>query len=250
MAEMSTDLDRLHTRLFVLLLLLVVALVALLTACGSWSRESGSLVGAIVTGRALEWGQHWSRRPRHNLTIYRRLSDGEIRVDYGTPDPSDNLGHARVWGGYGETGFWLESLQWFKMRIEVSSFGANLTPEEELEARRQARDYFVLLRGAPASAAHADRLRRLGMEDIEDAWFDPLGAALEIIASLLAIAIVVVGANWALVAVRVARTPRVIAVRQPRREVCGRCGYDVRGLSVCPECGNGRRRGDPTRRET
>jgi hypothetical protein len=95
-----------------------------------------------------------------------------------------------------------------------------------------------------------DRLRRLGTEDIEDAWFDPLGAALEIIASLLAIAIVVVGTNCAVAAVRVARTPRVIAVRQPRREVCGRCGYDVRGLSVCPECGNGRRRGDPTRRET
>ena len=248
MAGMLTDLDRLHTRLFVLLLALVVALVALLTACGSWKRESGGLVGALVSGPQRP-GPLPSSPYRWN--VFRRLSDGELRLDEGWGiSEYEPFGHVLVMRTSGTTGLWLGSAQWVSLIVVVSPFREDLTPEQQFDVRRKARDLYAMRRGIGGTGVEADRIRRLATEDVHDAWFKPVGAALEFIASILAISIVVVGTKWLLVAVRVARMPRGIAGRRPLREICGRCGYDVRGLSVCPECGNGRRRGDPTRRET
>ncbi len=246
---MLTDLDRLHTRLFLLLVALVVALLTLLTASGSWSRESGSVVGALVSSPP----RPGSRHPRP-VPILRQKSDGELRVlsDWDSPHYSefDTVGNAWLWHRTGTTGFWVGSQQWVWLAIRLSSIEGDFTREEELRLRRQVRDLRVAEWGSGISAADAARMQRLATEDVRDAWFTPIGAALELIASILAISIVVVGANWVLVAVRVARMPRGIAGRRPLREICGRCGYDVRGLSVCPECGNGRRRGNPMRRES
>lgn len=41
--------------------------------------------------------------------------------------------------------------------------------------------------------------------------------------------LLVVGVPWAWSAVR--------AHRRLRRGLCTRCGYDMRGLALCPECG-------------
>lgn len=213
----------------------VVALVFCVCFAGMW-QAIGQPGARTMMGRVFGPPMR-KQRPTawadHHL-VGRRSGDGGLMLltddKSALPDDVQAIGEASLFLSHSVGGVWVGSQMSITMVIAVSDESGTLTPTEMLQVRRMVCDLYR----PSATPAELPRLATLATRNVIDQWLDPVGAALEVLMTLMVLGAVGLGV-WRFRVVRELERWERLAVGEA--SACPKCGYEVRGLRVCPECG-------------